>query len=218
MLACALDFLKNNPALLPSSVTAVIALLAYFRYYRDLNWRRSEFLAKQILEFECDQAVGLVQSILEYQNRPIYIACKDDQAGSIAFKTNSASVIRALRLDTDELTIQEFSLRDVFDRFLWYLGHFQTMATADPKLMTYEDLHPYLMFWLGKLKRSDCSKEDLTVPDAVWKYAERYWCNTAYKLLLHYELADRGSTWKGRLRIWKGRLRIWKRRLRIWKR
>jgi len=137
-----------------------LALLTFgfgvVQFWRAQRWKRIEFLAAAVKEFEASPKVRAVMVMLDYSNREIEL-----------FPTATKPEARVVRV-TDEMlasalaphdikplsTDNEAQIRDCFDEFLGYFERFNSHIEAG--LVPAGAFKPYLNYWVkavaGKTK------------------------------------------------------------------
>lgn len=129
-------------------------LIGFSRYKKDQLWKRSEFIAKEIKEFNDDKMVRNAMYMLDWGARKIELfpekANYDDRFATVNREVlNNALQFHLLRIkqkDKDRFTPVEVAIRDNFDRFLNYFERFEQFLLAE--LISEEEVKPYIDYWI----------------------------------------------------------------------
>lgn len=134
-------------------------------YIRDLKWKKSEFLAKEIKEFQNDENVKIVFQLLDWNKRKIKLKCGEHNIGDY-------DLIYALQTHDkkSKYLIQEAELRDIFDDFFDKLSTFNIYINNG--LISEEELHEYIGYYVNILT-SKTKKPKLLI-DAFAEYIRFY--------------------------------------------
>jgi len=105
-----------------SALSATIAILVFgfgiWQYRSSENWKRSEFVAKKISDFNSDRIHRSIIQIIEYDDAMVEIF-----PGKPAVKVRSDLLIKAIE-EKGEPTDVEFQVQQYFDYFLKSLARF----------------------------------------------------------------------------------------------
>jgi len=161
----------------------IVALTFGFRQYRRAEaWKRGEFVAREIKEFQLDPlAVNAMQMIdwgerrinLYLKECPEYVSCPrvDRKILGLALLPHEIKAqypspeIPKVDIAKTRFTPDEVRIRDTFDVFLNYLQRFGNFIAA--KLISAEELEPYLKYWLGSIA-SENPDADIA-DDEMWR-------------------------------------------------
>jgi hypothetical protein len=129
-------------------VGAVAAFgIGLWQYAKAQKWKRREFIAAQVKEFESDKKVQLAMTMLDWNNRELYFPSEaSDQP--IALKVDTALLCSALLPHhwAKRYSKEEEMIRDCFDRFLGMLVMFWNFIEAG--LINTDELRPYMQYWI----------------------------------------------------------------------
>jgi len=167
----------------------ICALYFGFRQYkRAEQWKRAEFVAKEIKEFESDPIVRNVLQMIDWGERRVNLFQKENTDYEEYIKVTREDQWRALlphrlkeaypSIHIDEkavgekrYTSTETKIRDSYDVFLDYLQRFGNFIEA--KLVSPNELRPYLIYWLESIAYGD-SPEDINWRCALLGYINYY--------------------------------------------
>lgn len=109
-------------------------------------WKRREFVAGYIEKFEAFENVKFAMALLDYNVRELKLPGTDRWV-----KFTEADLLTALspRLERGIYSEQHTIIRDAFDQFFSGLDRLGVMNEAG--LVDYDDLTPYVLYWLELL-------------------------------------------------------------------
>ena len=119
-------------------------LKAIWEYIRDIKWKKSEFLSKEIKEFQIDENVRIVFQLLDWNTRKIKIK-------STEYNISDYDLISALQTHNkkSKFSIKESELRDIFDEFFDKLSTFNIYINNG--LISEEELYEYIGYYVNIL-------------------------------------------------------------------
>jgi hypothetical protein len=162
-----------TPTLITEWVKIVGALVAFVigiqQYLRAQQWKRREFLAAQIKDFESDRKVQAALTMLDWSGRRIAFF-PDIATTAFVITVNDPLLCSALvpHEAVDGYLTHEALIRDCFDRLFDGLVRFSNFVEAD--LISMDELRPYLRYWMCSISGT---KQD-------------YHCSDFYTLLHNY--------------------------------
>lgn len=149
-------------------------LIGIKRYYKDQNWKRNEFVAKEIKEFTSDIIVRNMMYMLDWGSRYIELFPNAPNYDDRFVKVDRNILKSALqnhkfKIDNlERFTKIEVAIRDSFDHFLSYFERFEHFIEAD--LITVKELKPYMKYWVNTI--SGDMEED--VRNFIFHYINEY--------------------------------------------
>lgn len=170
---------------------AIAALVFGLRQYkRAEQWKRGEFVAEEIKEFESNPSVRNAMVMIDWGVRTLnlflipnpttadYIrVTREDQWRALVphpLKPKYPSLVLELELEGDSpadpprmFTIEEARIRDSYDAFLDSLERFANFAKSG--LVSPEEFRPYLAYWIDSIANVDDVQE--YKGDAEWRCA-----------------------------------------------
>jgi len=118
-----------------------------YQYIRTQKWKRREFIAAQIKDFEADKQIQVVLTVLDWSDRRVAVPSKLEDKPLVVFISESLLCTSLLpHSSTCGYSPEESLIRDCFDRFLDGLDRLQTFIEA--KLISIDELRPYIDYWL----------------------------------------------------------------------
>lgn len=177
-----------------SSLAAFIGLgFGLFQYYKAQIWKRAEFVAEQIKEFEEDPDVKNVMLALDWNERKIKFSdeytidkvtekllCICLVSGDLSTQKNELMAQKG----EAEFSEEESAIRDAFCRFLDYLERFDHFIEA--KLITKEELTPYLRYWLNLVGNDNGQIKTSTFYQYLWNFIDYYGYSGVQRLFHRY--------------------------------
>lgn len=133
----------------------IVFAIGLQRYLKAEKWKRGEFIAAQIKDFEADRKIQLSMAMLDWSNRRLCFQ-SDECDKATLIKVNDALLSSALLPHTvaggyysDEMTI-----RDCIDHYLDMLMRIDNFVTT--RLIKVDELRPYIKYWIkltaGKMR------------------------------------------------------------------
>ena len=121
---------------------------AIWEYIKDVKWKKSEFLAKEVKEFQNDENVKMVFQLLDWNKRKVKLKCGDYTIGDY-------DLINSLQTHNNKsrFLIQEAELRDIFDEFFDKLSTFNIYIESG--LISEEELYLYIGYYVKILSSTD---------------------------------------------------------------
>jgi len=163
--------------LVASFSAAIVALRAFLR---GEQWKRAEFLAKEMKEFLDNPRVQKALLLIDWGSRRI--ALLDDSADDHGYvlvtrqlqvnallphtflSPASMEESDAISSVTQRYTPSQAAIRDCYDAFLDGLERFSSYF--ETRLINIKQLHPYLRYWIDKIHEPVQNADD-----AAWKAA-----------------------------------------------
>lgn len=164
-----------------------LAIKAVIEYVRAQRWKRFEFIAQQLKEFNTDPQVRKVMVMLDWDER--YVELFPDRETDKTVRVNTALLTTALHPDNDGPTGQGYTeaqarIRELFDAFFDKLSFFSIVMRSG--LIHQEDLAPYLCYWLERLALPKHRGQAFT--QNVLAYLVQYGYNDVNWLLEKFDL------------------------------
>ncbi len=145
-----------------------------YEYIKGLNWKKSEFLSKEIKEFLNDSKVKTVCQLLDWNSRKIEI-------GDKKIVVSDDYLIEALKTHSEKsaFTIEEAYIRDLFDNFFDKVGFFNIYIKNG--LVEEKQVLDYLSYYFDIISIKGRKPERLV--QAFKKYIEYYEFENAKQLI-----------------------------------
>lgn len=129
-------------------VGAVVVFgIGLWQYAKAQKWKRREFIATQMKEFESDEKIQLAMTMLDWNDRVLYFPSEASDK-PIAVKVDDALICSALLPHqlARRYSKEEELIRDCFDRFLDMLVRLWNFVDAG--LINTDELRPYIQYWI----------------------------------------------------------------------
>jgi len=170
--------------------TITALLFGVFQYRRSEKWKRAEFVAKEIKEFESDAVVRNALLMIDWGVRKINLNFVPNEQFENYTEVTREMQRKALMPhacktidDSDasngdgEGPVRGFSsvealIRDAYDTLLDYLERFGNFVRSG--LVSKEEFEPYLTYWLQSMAANEGSKEDRAWRLALLTYISFY--------------------------------------------
>ena len=151
-------------------------VIGFRRYKKDQTWKRNEFVATEVKEFNADPMCRNAMYMLDWPERYIYFFPDQPDYARRFAKVDRAILRRALQyhelrggdINTIRFTDDEVAIRDSFDQFFSYFERFYQFVEAG--LITPAELEPYLNYWINLITFS--LEPDLR--ETLYHYVNRY--------------------------------------------
>lgn len=164
-------------------------VFALVQYRRTEQWRRTEFIAKEIKDFEADPAIQNALLMIDWGTRTINLyliphPSSDDYVKitrEVQWKAllphtlkkehpeykasvSSADEARGKAQHAKTFTTKEARIRDTYDAFLTRLDRFANFIKSG--LISSDELEPFIRYWVEAITKNEDPKED-----AAWRCA-----------------------------------------------
>jgi hypothetical protein len=173
------------------TLTTVAFLVGLFQYRQAQRWQALQFISNEMREFFANKDVRNVLLMLDVNQRPIDFTVQAE--GEERLKTVIVSdemIISALRTsqmrEGKPITTEDGLIRDVFYTFFNYLTRFANYSEAS-QVIKYNDLHPFLAYWLEILTNKSNKRKSSEFADAIIKYLEFYEYNSILRMFEKYK-------------------------------
>jgi hypothetical protein len=125
----------------------VIFLVGLYQYTRAQTWKRREFIASQMKDFEADKGIRATMKMLDWHDRHITFP-SDIGDNPVVIRVDELLLCSALlpHDNAGQYSADEAVIRDSFDRFLDMLVRLFTFVKA--RLISTEELRPYVIYWI----------------------------------------------------------------------
>ena len=179
------EWFKNMLLLFTSFIALGSFIKVIIEYTKAQAWKRAEFLAGVMKEFNSDPNVRLAKTMIDWQARDVELFPEQKDEHRKRVWVNDEVLIQALTPEDWKGTSEnklgyedsEAKIRDIFDAF------FERLATInhylDTKLITESDLRPYITYWIGLINNS--RSEELL--QQIHAFLKRYNYDDVIKLL-----------------------------------
>ena len=145
-------------------------IVGFRRYFKEQTWKKNEFVANEIKEFNADIKVRNTMYMLDWNKRYIELFPDKPDYKDRFVRVTRDTLKSALQSDKikGKFTKDEAAIRDHFDNFLDHFEKFQQFIEAG--LITTKELEPYLRYWIKRI--SDDIEPD--VKNTIHHYINEY--------------------------------------------
>ena len=156
-----------------------------WQYMKAQKWKRAEFVANSINEFDSQEEIQNAKLMLDWNSRVIVLHCIGFPDG-LEFEFDDDLLCKALKPHTEisGFSDNEVAVRDTFDRFFDYLEKFDHFIESG--LVNAIEFKPYLRYWLNLIGNENSGRKRPIVIKAIWKYIDYYGYTGVQKLFCRY--------------------------------
>jgi len=170
--------------------TITALLFGVFQYRRSERWKRAEFVAKEVKEFESDPVVRNALLMIDWGVRKINLNFVPNEKFDNYIEVTREMQRKALMphpyktiddsdvsCDDPEGPVRGFTsvealIRDAYDTLLDHLERFGNFVRSG--LVSKEEFEPYLIYWLQSMTANEGSKDDRAWRLALLTYISFY--------------------------------------------
>lgn len=154
--------------------------IGVYQYSQAEKWKRAEFVANKIDEFEADPAVQRVLTMLDWNARTLHYP------NGQAIKVDDIVLCNALAIPAGHAHFSdaEALVRDDFSEFLDWLERFETFIQAG--LVKVQEFQPYLDYWLNILGNPHSGRKAIAFYTALSEFLNTYSYARTRQLLSRY--------------------------------
>ncbi|MCL1821219.1 MAG: hypothetical protein FWG22_00180, partial [Prolixibacteraceae bacterium] len=157
-------------------------MIGIYQYIKAQKWKKAEFVSKEIKEFYNDFDIKRAFTLLDWNSNELVlkeneldekkkIHFTDDLIfSSLALNENKGCDLAGFNNDLTGFSKEEVVIRGIFDSLLGWLIMFNSYI--ETKLVTAEDLRPYLIYWIQILADADNNRKPEKVRKQIWKYID----------------------------------------------
>ena len=150
-------------------------MMGVFQYMKAQQWKKAEFVSKEIKEFYDNFDIKRAFVLLDWNSNELALKENEiDEKKKIYFTDDM--IFSALTLnenkgnDLEGFCKEEVVIRSIFDGFFGWLIMFNSYI--ETKLVTADDLKPYLIYWIQILADANNNKKPEKVREQIWKYID----------------------------------------------
>ena len=176
--------------------TIMTIAMATRQYRRAEQWKRAEFVAKEVKEFENSLVVRNALAMVDWGARRVNLRLKQNPEDGDLIRVTREMQWKALlphsvkddsvmfraedlefgesdqETDRQGFTSIEARIRDTYDMFLDHLQRFSNVIESG--LVGSDELHPYLSYWLNTIASPEGSQKDIAWRCALFTYINFY--------------------------------------------
>lgn len=160
-----------------TGITAfILFVIGFSRYRRDQLWKRSEFVAKEVKEFNADKMVRSTMFMLDWGTRKIELF-PDKPDYNERFVVVDREMFRNALVYHERrqkeagkmrFTETEVAIRDHMDQFFSYFERFEQLIQAG--LMTRDEISPYIAYWIEAI----AVRIEKDTGDILFEFIDKY--------------------------------------------
>ena len=147
-----------------------------YQYVQAQKWKRAEFVAKEIREFESQPAVKNTMLIPDWNRQEIELFPDqldvDKRKAWVTDDTLRAALEPHTQRPEGGYTDSEAAIRVTFDKFLDGLERFEQYIQSG--LVDVNDVRPYLDYWVEITGKLEGDRKPLEVKESLWRYIPAY--------------------------------------------
>jgi hypothetical protein len=162
-----------------------------WQYRRAQKWKRLEFVATEMKEFQSKRAVQNAFLMLDWNDRVIEFYPEEEKESDRVIEVDDKLIEEALSIEDEEFSDAEIAVRDTFDEFFNCLEQFDHYVITG--LVEYSEFHPYLAYWLGILTGQDSEKKPTSVIKAFAEFIDCFEYHGVQHLLDEYRKCAKKS-------------------------
>jgi hypothetical protein len=145
-----------------------------YEYSKAQTWKKSEFVSKEIKEFQNDFDIKRAFILLDWNYNEIQL--KENEIDGInKIEFDDALIFLAMVThkqegysSTEEIKVIKFVFDAFFDRLVLFNNYIKT------GLIKVDDIKPYLIYWISILADYNNDRKEKKVRDQIWKYIDEY--------------------------------------------
>lgn len=167
----------------------IVFTIGSSQYKTAQRWKKSEFLAKEMNDFNNNEDVMRAMVMLDWTQAEIFLY-EEERLNELKEKTELSFDNKLLEFAfSDHIQIKDFKdegfvIRQIFDTFFYELGKFQIYL--DNNLIAKQDLEKHVYYWLRILAGQDNKGKSSLVIKSLWNYIDVYQYDNIKKLLNTY--------------------------------
>jgi hypothetical protein len=168
----------------------VAGLIAFvnglLQYARAQRWKRVEFVAKEVKEFESNPDSKMAMQMLDWNVRS-YELFPEKEPEKRKVKVDDDILSSALVPHVDKpfgFSEAERRIREIFDQFLDALDRFEHFIQS--RLVTRKEFRPYLIYWIEMMGDMNNPRKPKKFRRSLWKYIDFYGFSGVQRLFGRY--------------------------------
>jgi hypothetical protein len=156
----------------------IVGIIAFssglLQYMKAQKWKRAEFVANLIKEFDSQEEIQNTKLMLDWNRRDLVIHSIGFPEGRKINDFDDNLLLEALKphTETSGFSDDQVAIRDTFDKFLDYLENFDHFIESG--LVDTIEFKPYLIYWINLIGDENSGRKPIIVIKAIWKYIDYY--------------------------------------------
>ena len=147
-----LDNIESYVKIIGGLTALILFIIGLFRYNKDQNWKRKEFVSREIKELLDNKTIKNCLLMLDWDSRYIELYPNHtiyEKRYSVIGRVEVTSALIPHGKFKSEYTRDESVIRDSFDFFLDNLSRFDQFIQSG--LISPKDIEPYLKYWIDTI-------------------------------------------------------------------
>lgn len=179
------EWLKIYTEWLKIGGALAVFLIGLWQYAKAQKWKRREFIAAQIKEFEADKDIQLVMTILDWTDRKLHFPSASG-GENVEVRVDDQLLCSALlpHEAAGRYYPNEVMIRDRIDRFLEMLVRLDNFVEAH--LISVAELRPYVGYWIQLISGNMPGWHTPEVFVLLLNYIQRYGFDGAHRLITRF--------------------------------
>jgi hypothetical protein len=157
-----------------------------WQYSQAQRWKRLEFVAAEIKEFERTPSIQNTFLMLDWDERAIefYPEGNNRRESERVIVVDAELIQKSLSIQQEVFSDREVAVRDTFDEFFNHLERFDHYLVSG--LVKYSEFHPYLAYWLRILTDRTGGKKPTAFVEAIAGFIDQFGYRGVQHLLGEY--------------------------------
>lgn len=159
-------------------VAGLIAFLSgLYQYIKAQQWKKAEFVVKEIKEFEADTQINLAMQMLDWNSREYDLLRESSKAEKKVLITDENLCMALIPHTAKPSGFEPYQviIRDVFDQLLDSFEKFEHFIQSG--LVAHNDFKPYLIYWIKIIGNRDSGRKTEEFYTCLWAYIDFYGYN-----------------------------------------
>ena len=169
-------------------IAGLIAFLTgLVQYVKGQKWKRAEFVAKEIKEFESDPKNDIAMQMLDWNSREYELFPDEKDPDNRKIDVEDSTLCSALVPHTKKpsgFKPVEVCIRDIFDQFLDAFERFEHFIQSG--LVNPDEFKPYLIYWIEIMGDNKSKRKPPEFYKSLWSYIDFYSFTGVQKLFSRY--------------------------------
>lgn len=167
----------NNLELATKIGAVLISLLVFIKgiheYTKAQRWKKGEFVAKEIKEFQNDFDIKRAMILLDWNCKELDLRPNEIE-GKTKFIFTDDLLKSALQTHRNITTfsLEEVVIKGILDSFFDRLTLFNNYIETE--LISVNDIKPYLIYWIKILADPENGRKPKEIRILIWKYLKEY--------------------------------------------
>ncbi len=154
-------------------ISLLVLIKGIYEYTKAQKWKKGEFVAKEIKEFQNDFDIKRAMILLDWNSKDLDLKPNEIEGKSKFFFTDDL-IKSALQTHREMSTFshEEVVIKSVFDSLFDRLTLFNNYIETG--LINTNDIKPYLIYWIRILADPQNERKSKEVRNQIWKFVDEY--------------------------------------------